>query len=220
MMIKKIKQSGFTIVEFMIATSVFSVVLIVALAGFNGVGNVFYKGVAVNQTQSVSTQIMNDLRANIQSASAISGPVSSSNGYTYYCIGNIRYTFNLSPAAPFDGNSAEGYAPGGNFGLLRDNLAGNGCADPCVSGSCQPGQAAFNNAQEILSNKMQLIRFDINPDPSIGHLYNVYVNVAYGDPSDFSNYHDQDNMACQGGLSAQKFCAVIRLSTSVYEGLH
>jgi len=219
-MIKTLKQSGFTIVEFMIATSVFSVVLLVALAGFNGVGNIFYKGVAVNQTQSVNTQIMNDLRSNIQSASAISGPISANNGYTYYCIGNIRYTFNLSPATPLDGSSAETYGPGGNFGLLRDTLSGNGCADPCVNGNCQSGQAVFNNPQELLGNKMQLIRFDINPDPSISQLYNFYVNVAYGDPSDFANYHDQDNMACQGGLSAQKFCAVTRLATSVYEGLH
>lgn len=63
------------------------------------------------------------------------------------------------------------------------------------------------------------MRLNISADPGITNLYNVNVIIAYGDKSEFASPDDPDRMDCQGGTSAQRYCAVIRLSTSVYEGL-
>jgi len=209
----KRREHGFTLIELLIATSVFSLILLVALAGFAGVGSLFYKGVAITQTQSISSQVMDSLRSNIQSAVSVLGPLRSPGGLNYYCVGGVRYTYNLN--YEFDTTKAESAS---NFGLVKDTLPGSGgCSPPCFS-ACQAGETLINKPQEILANKMRLVKFQVNA--AGGQLYNVYVNVAYGDDDSFSNLNDPDNIVCKGGLSDQRFCAVIKMSSSVYEGLH
>lgn len=214
---------GFTIIELMIATSVFSIILLVALAGFTAIGRIFYKGITINQTQNVTNQILTDVTQNIQSAASISFSSTSphylsGNGYSYYCIGGTRYTLNLQHQ--LDTTQAEDYSVGGNFGLVRDQLPGaTGCTAPCPTATgCPVGTLSFNHPVEMLSNKMRLMKLDI---ASVnGQLYNVSVVVAFGDDSAFSDPTDADKIACQGGQAAQAFCSVNRLSTGVYEGLH
>lgn len=220
---KRAPQKGFTIIELMIATSVFSIILLVALAGFTSIGRLFYKGITINQTQDIASQIMTDVSQNIQSAASVSSNSGtphylSGNGYSYYCVGGTRYTLNLQHQ--LDNSQAEDYSVGGNFGLVRDQLPGaTACAAPCATASgCPAGTLSFNHPAEMLSNKMRLMRLDIAS--ANGHLYNVSVVVAFGDDGAFSDLTDPDKIACQGGESAQAFCAVNRLSTGVYEGLH
>lgn len=220
---KRAPDKGFTIIELMIATSVFSIILLVALAGFTSIGRIFYKGVTINQTQDITSQILTDVSQNIQSAASISSNSSSphyltGNGYNYYCVGGTRYTVNLQHE--LNTSQAEDYSVGGNFGLVRDQLPGaTACAAPCATSSgCPSGTLSFNHPVEMLSNKMRLMRLDI---ASVnGRLYNVSVVVAFGDDDAFSNINDADKITCENGQGAQAFCSVNKLSTGVYEGLH
>lgn len=211
------KSRGFTIVEFLVASSVFALLLTIALAGFSGVGNLFYKGVSVTQTQSTTANIIRDVSSNIQTASTITGPSTAPNGYTYYCIGGIRYTYNLQKEldTTIDENLSLGTAV--NFALVRDSLPGTtGCAPPCTSGCSAPFAAT---RQEMLGNRMRLMRFDITPSSSGSKFYNVYATVAYGDDEDFDNVGNPATIECKAGLQAQKFCAVNTLIGSAYQGL-
>lgn len=220
------KPLGFTIIEVMIATSIFSVILLVAIAGFSGIGNLFYKGVAITQTQSIASQTMSDLKTNIQLASSVTTPSGNPN-YGYYCAGNARYTYQLFRPLT---SSAEAITTSniltsatGNYGLIKDTLPGaSGCASPCYGSANSPaGCAKFNKPQEVLAENMRLIEFNITNNSSLdSQLYTVNVNIAYGPDEDFDNVNDPDTMVCKGGLSEQRFCAVIRLSSSVYQGLH
>lgn len=210
-------HKGFTIIELMIATAVFSIILLVSLAGFTSIGRLFYKGVTINQTQDITNQLLDDITSNIQAAASVS-TLQSGNGYSYYCIGGTRYTMNLKHE--LDTTQAEDYSVSGNFGLIRDKLPGaTACAAPCwPSGSCASGSIPFNNPVEMLGNRMRLMKLDVAA--TNGRLYNVSIVVAFGDDDAFSDVNDADKIACQGGEAQQEFCSVNRLSTGVYEGLH
>lgn len=216
------KQSGFTIIELTIATSVFAVVLLAAQAGFVEIGRLFYKGVSTTQTQQTASNILTDIKSNIQTAASISLQTSG-NGYTYYCVGNTRYTVNINHEV--DLSNPETYGSGGNFGLLRDTLTGsNACAAPCdPSGACPAGTVALNNPSEMLSNKMRLMQFDISqPDSAASpNLYNVSLIAAYGDNSvlSYTNQNDITTVYCNGSLNSGQFCSVSRLNSSAFQGV-
>ncbi|MGH7157117.1 MAG: PulJ/GspJ family protein, partial [Candidatus Saccharimonadales bacterium] len=126
---KATKTPGFTIVELLIATSVFSLVLMGALAGFIHAGQIFYKGVSVTQTGADAKQVLDDVSNSINNTGAgqiIASP--SSSQYSYYCVGNVRYTYN-SLHTMIDLSVGQSYNPNGNYGILRDVVSG--CAAPC-----------------------------------------------------------------------------------------
>src|ERR1700685_4674914 len=140
-------QKGFTIVELLLATSVFSLILLVALGSFLQIGRLFYKGVSLTSVQNVATQALNDMADNIQTASSVSA-LASSGGYNYFCIGNTRYTYTThlynslqvsNTANPSVSNQI--YAPGktGTYGLIKDS---SGCGVPCQNGGV--GSGCFN----------------------------------------------------------------------------
>jgi prepilin-type N-terminal cleavage/methylation domain-containing protein len=63
-------EDGFTIIELLIATTVFSVVLVGALAGFLEIGKLFYKGVSTTSTQSIANEVLQDVSGQFQSAAS------------------------------------------------------------------------------------------------------------------------------------------------------
>jgi prepilin-type N-terminal cleavage/methylation domain-containing protein len=193
------RQQGFTIIELLIATTVFGTLLTIATAGFLGIGNIFYKGVALTQTQNVSSQIINDISSNIQRASTVSTDQYTPGGYHYYCIGGVRYTF--LPQHELDTSVAENYSLGAsaNYGLLKDTLASaDSCPTPCVSMTL-----------DVIRNVA------VPADP----IYTVSIVIAYGDDDTFNNVGNPNTIECTGTLSNQRFCAVNRQTTSVYQGL-
>jgi len=223
----KKSERGFTIAEVSIASAIFSVILLIALAIFFGIGRLFYKGISVSQTQEVTQQIYQDIVGNFQGAASVS-PQMEGNSYTYYCVGNTRYTLNFNNEV--DLNNPESHAPpssGGNFGILKDTLPGNGsaCDPPCndQSGTCGSGVQKFQNPTELLGQNMRISRFSIaqvtgaNPN-----LYTVSITVAYGDTDllDGVDGADTTNPKCKGDIHGSEFCSVNNISTTVYRGLN
>ncbi len=216
------KQTGFTIIELTIATTIFSIILVGAQAGFIEIGRLFYKGVSTTQTQQTASNILADIKNNIQTAPSITLKTSA-NGYTYYCVGNTRYTVNINHEV--DLSSQETYGAGGNYGLLRDSLSGStACAAPCdPATSCPAGTTALNNPSELLGNKMRLMQFDISQPDSSGspNLYNVSMVAVYGDDNalGYTNQNDITTVFCNGSSSKQQFCSVSRLNSSAFHGV-
>src|SRR5581483_9172525 len=104
-MIKKYNSKGFTITELVIATAVFSVVLMLGVVGFVQIGKQFYKGVSVSQTRDIASQIMNAITSDIrlsqggvqnvgfQTTDPTTGTTTSLYGY---CIVNHIYVVHTS----------------------------------------------------------------------------------------------------------------------------
>lgn len=215
------KNHGFTIVELMLASAVFSLVLMIALAGFLQIGHLFYKGVSTTSTQNINRQIVDDVITNIQTASGVNLQ-QQSNTYSYYCIGNYRYTFSIGNM--LDLSQPVNYsAPGNtasNFGIIKDQLPGSTpCAAPCNTG-CTNGAVAFNNPVELLNDKMRVEDFTISqPNAATSpNLYTVTLKIVYGDDNSLNNISNPNTIECAGNLSNQQFCSVSSITSSIYKG--
>lgn len=228
---KRADGQGFTIVELLIATAVFAVVLLVAQVSFVQIGHLFYKGVSITQTQDTADHIFQDVSGNFQTAASVNYSPPGST-YHYICIGNTRYTYNINREVDTTASQADHspYDPvtkaGGNFGILKDVLHGGGgaCATPCndtSSASCPAGSVKLTNPVELLGNKMRVEQFDVSQIAPTSNLYRISIVLAYGD-DDTLTYKDSGDFStvtCQGD-SNNNFCAVSRINTSVYKGGH
>jgi prepilin-type N-terminal cleavage/methylation domain-containing protein len=241
----KKSDGGFTIVELLMASVVFSTVLLVALLGFLQLGRVFYKGVSNTQTQDTVRQVANDIAANIKTSSASTSiqtpPAVTGGGYQYSCVGTYRYTWgtytnNTNTALNghpiiYVSTSPANYdagSPNANFGLLRDKTPGEGtCPVPCVANG-SPSSAAkcpssnflaldTNNPTEMLANGMRIGSLTISQVAGSTDLYNLSAMIAYGDDTVLA-YNSSGQPYCVGNSSDQKFCAVDQYSTTIFRG--
>jgi prepilin-type N-terminal cleavage/methylation domain-containing protein len=216
-------NKGFTIVELMIATVVFAVVLLVAQTSFVRIGRLFYRGVSISQTQEAADHIFQDINGNFQTASNISGSKNSPTGYDYYCIGNTRYTYRIDNQ--ISTTATPDHTTGGNFGILKDILPGSSaCATPCSDtggAACPSGAVKLNNPVELLGDQTRVEQFSVSQSTSTSSLYNVAIVLAYGDTSSltYSDPSDFSTVSCQADLQ-NNFCAVSRINTAVYKGWH
>lgn len=231
---KRTNYLGFTIIELLIATSIFSVVLLVALNGFFQIGKLYYKGVATSQTQATAQKIMEDMSSSLQFAS-VSGvtppPTNPVSGVRYFmCIGDTRYTYIIGNQV----TSTHDFI--NNFGLLRDYA---GCGDPFSGGP------ALKDPVEMLGAKMRLSKICLfaangstldtsgakcglttpqnNCDPNnpaapcLPNLWLINLKVTYGDDNILLNPSSQDP-SCNASLSNSQYCSVANLQTVINRG--
>lgn len=206
---KQGKTWGFTVIELLLATAVFSVVIVVALAGFLGIGRVFYKGVNLTQSKQTAQKMLDIVTNDIQSASTPVFSGTASNDRNYYCVGHIRYTYKINNL--IDITDSTTYDTTEKFGLMRDSLPGtSGCANP-FDGS---GAIAPQNPSELLGNYMRLNKFDIKPIPSSTNVYTVTIKITTGDDSTLN-----EDGTCDSNLSKSQYCSQTELTTTVSMGL-
>jgi competence protein ComGC len=222
MIIRKMKRAswGFTIIELMIATTVFSTVLLLAMTGFFQIGHIFYKGVSVTQTQDVTNQIGFDVTSSVEGATKVSA-LTSYKGMQYICIGKNRYTIDTSHRVDLGNTSA---LSNGVVGIVKDTMnSDNACAPPCLPNpsSCASGELAWNKPNELLGDNMKAEVFSVAPVTSVSsNYYNVSLVVSYG-ADDLINYTtpgDRSTATC-GLQKGGQFCSVGHYSASVNRGL-
>ncbi len=170
-------ESGFTVIELLIASAVFSVVLLVALTGFLQIGRIFYKGVSDTQTQTVTRQVVTDVSSSLANTStdyAITG-INTYGGYRYMCVGIIRYTWGVyqgnsetslnnkptfydfgQPKTNYGSIPSQNYNPysqNPSLGLLRDAMpAEGGCPVPCIEGASDSAKCPDSNFVALNKN--------------------------------------------------------------------
>lgn len=197
---KSSKQSGFTIVELMIATTVFSMVMLVCAAAIIYIGKMYYKGSLISRTQETSRDIIEDVAQTVQF-----GPRGAEqpqqapehNGYRAYCIGNVRYTYST-------GVSQSSATPV----LWRDRVAGSG-------GACEVAEFNEPSGVEMLGENMRLPVFTVTV---LNGAWNIDLLVAYGQDLTLFNGNDPANGCVSVELGGQ-FCAVSRNNTTVVKRL-
>lgn len=189
------KNHGFTIIELLIATAVFSTVLLLCTTAMIQIGRVYFKGVTTTQTQEVVRAVIDDISRNIQfNGGAVIGTTSGSP--QRFCVGNKRYSYVL-------GSKLDAAVQ--PHVLVVDNSA------TCASDAPQNLGAAGSlspTSRELLSPNMRLHNLSV-VDGGNG-LYGVSVHIIYGDADLFDPITGQ----CTGGAGGQ-FCAVSALSTVV-----
>lgn len=186
------RSRGFTIIELMIATVVFSIVLLVIMGAIIQFGNIYYKGVIQSRTQERARAITEDLAKHIQFGRTVTTSPS------LVCAGNQVYTYALKVQRVDNAR-----------GLVRES--GACTAYPDMAGTV-PLAA---DATEMLGERMQLTRFDVS-SVADGR-YTISVRVVYGENADFIG--DNPDNACKPITFGGQFCAVAELTTTVTKRL-
>ncbi|HSX46912.1 MAG TPA: prepilin-type N-terminal cleavage/methylation domain-containing protein [Patescibacteria group bacterium] len=214
-------QLGFTVIELLIATAIFSVILLICAAALVQVGRVYTKGITTSRTQETAISIMDDVSQALQFSGGAFSPINTPQNPYRFCINDHRYNFKIGYQLTDDTSPSSFQA---NHVLYKD-----------INASCD---AAFTNLssspapQELLSPGMRLAKLDITQIPSTTRLYSITVRVVYGDNDllcsptvdDCNNSNDNftsysvngvpADLSCKSTAGSQ-FCAVSELSTTV-----
>lgn len=196
-------QSGFTIVELMVATAVLSAVLLIITIAMIGIGRLYYKGInqvqIQNDVRSISNEISQHLRLSADSGTLTDGGTDDTIPRSY-CMGSTRYTYLLKKQLGTQTAHV----------LWRDDVAPGSCATM--------SDAQFQTARptpsgtELVMPRARLTQFAIN-NLSTG-TYLINVRAAYGDDDLLENNGQNPDSACLGDVGGQ-FCATAELNTTI-----
>jgi prepilin-type N-terminal cleavage/methylation domain-containing protein len=225
----KNNQKGFTLVELMIATAVFTVVLLVATTGIIRIGNIYYKGIITAQTQNSTRNIGNDLATSLQFASYdVSVPALAPGASPkFYCLGNTIYVYYINSQ----------YKKGNEFssGLYSADLAPNPvCALASATTKCSGAVLlnCYNDRRQLLGENMRVMVFNIAPVNGSSTVYSINLRTIYGDtdlltstdnagnPLPPASLPPNDQVTCKTGVAGSSFCAVAQLDTVVKKRLN
>lgn len=199
------EEQGFTIVELMIATLVFSVILTVITVGVISFTNRYYKGVNSSTTQNTAQSIADTIDQAIQFGSSDITPTTGATDY--FCAGGYAFTYK-NAGARYDGSS-----PGGLYMAP-------------MNGTCS---AVTTGGKQLLSKNMRLTELSVTPF-SGEKLYKVSVGVAFGEDDQFCSptitpgkcgttsnlaaFWGVGDIQCRTGAGSQ-YCATSKLTTVV-----
>lgn len=213
---RKAHQKGFTIIELMIATLIFSAVLVLMLASFLQIGRIYYKGVSVASTNEATRTVVDDVTSDMRLTQETTNVKTESNSTAnrtnqYFCVGSHRYSYTLSSVdhqvKPPDINTPNAANPNG---IVLDTVS-NGCPDPS-----QPGGGG-NDTRQLLGANMQLnyLKFNCNSLSSVGACSLSVRVVFYGvDDTVLTPSATDPNAACNGNLLSTQFCYVAFFSSN------
>lgn len=214
-MAKKFNNSGFTIIELLIASMVFSVVLILCVTGLIQIGRMYYKGVTASRTQETARSILDSVSQAVQfSGGGIVTFVPSADGdinqYSF-CVNTKRYSVYKGRQVIDSGSLTADQA---RHALVTDDVA-TGC--PAPQDLNDPGVVLTSGSREYIPSGMRIAKLTITEDAA-NKLYTIVVRVVNGD-FDLLDNPNSDNATCKSIRQGGQFCAVSELSTVVQKRL-
>lgn len=227
------RQAGFTIVELLIATTVFSLVLVVVMVGVMRFTKAYYKGVTASSTQNVARTTIDEITQAVQfSGSKVTdlpaAPADEPNAKLRsqgFCVGAMRYSYLPGWQLKNESNPA---AYQNTHVFVRDKPNG-GCSD----NSGQTAQDLLNDDEpiqgtELLTTNMRAANVRLVAVSGDPNLFNMTLRIIYGDAdlltsvkSPASNGRGDpynataDDATCKAATAGTEFCAVSELSTMI-----
>ncbi len=187
-------QKGFTIVELLIATLVFSVILLVITMGIIQVTNVYYKGVNEANTQNTARTIMDTVSQAIQfNGGDVTQTGTADKNWHFFCVGTNKFNYRLG----YELTGSSDHAM-----LLTSSQA-------CSSDT----NATTTGGREFLSPKTRLANLSVK-QVGTSNLYKIDVIVVYGDDDLLTSTSVGTAPKCKE-QSGSHFCSVSELSTTV-----
>lgn len=175
-------QTGFTIVELMIATMVFSTIMVVITFGVIHFTSGYYKGLNSSTTQNTARNIIDTISQAVQFSGTTIQPNStdSGSGISYFCANNKIYLYKLGTQFMGTTNST---TPG--LYVISEQ---NGCVIAPV------GAGLFTGGTQLLSKHMRIAGLSVTKNADFDQAYTIDIRLAYssgGDPA-----HDGDDLLC------------------------
>ncbi len=157
-------SSGFTIVELMVATMVFSIIMLVAAGAVVRFTSNFQRGITTSTTQNTARSVVDTISQSIQFYG--SGDIRREKD-AYYCIGSTSYRYILGRQL----NTSQK-----NVLVEQQEGLPIGCGADLKGLGASP---ANPNEQELLAPNMRLAKFKI--DRISKGVFELTVRIAYGD---------------------------------------
>ena len=198
---KKLSNKGFTIIELLIATMVFTSVLLLCMEGITRIARVYVKNVSISRANDFSKSFMNDIAGQIKFGSH--APTQSISGNTIYvCSGGKVFRIILNDK---------------NVTAVKKKPL-----NTCTVGGYSVANF-FDDADNLAPSSMRVLDFSLT---NSGQGWDIKMRVAIGDNDLLVDgigkdltattvYSDFKTATCKGGIRGSEFCAVIPLSTSV-----
>lgn len=187
----KSNNQGFTIVELLISTLIFSMILLLVTIGIIQITRVYYKGITEARTQNTARAAMDEITQGIQfSGGTVSATQASKSSF---CIGDQQYSYALGKQLGTQTAKA----------LWKTNTPG-----------CSGNPAVATTGKEFLSDKMRLSNLTVTPLGA--NLWKVSLTVAYGD-DDLLNNPTSTSPSCKGIQAGSQFCSISTLTSTVIQ---
>lgn len=188
-------QAGFTIVELLIATIVFSVLLLVCSMGLIQITRTYYKGVTTTKTQEAARAILDEVAGAVMFSGAEPARYGAPPAEAY-CVGDSRFTFSQG-LIKTDANHV----------FIKDKPVS--CTVPADLSVPPAGSS------ELLGPRMRLSNFTITKVAGTDRLYAITVRVVSGEDDLLDNPGDP-TATCNSSIRVGgQFCAVSELTTTV-----
>lgn len=205
---KKNLSSGFTILEVLIASMVFTVVLMLCVTVVTRLGQLYFKGVTSSQIQDLTRNLTDEFSQQIQFGSSLPIPDSIAGNDTptlplIFCVGDNRYRAIMNrkldpPTVP----------------SVLKRIA--------YSGPCVTTDTGFTDATELAVNNMRILKLSIIRSPADPYIWSLSIRLALGD-DDLLSYSSAStdtaavygSAICRSGISGSNFCATSELSSTI-----
>ena len=224
-------QRGFTIIELMISTVVFSLVLMMCLTGIVQISRAYYKANTLARSQEAARFVMDEISQSIQLSGTavvsapsvelgplVPGTTSTDDATGVFCSGNKKYTYAIdrkvtnSPSIDINDKEIKN-------ALISENVQ---CTDTLIPGDLTVDVSGDDRS--LLAENMRLTKFSVTkyiPDSTIdlkegGEMWQIDIMIAYGD-NDLIKYTDDQGDAraiCKPGTGAE-FCSIVEMSKIV-----
>ena len=204
----KQREHGFTIIELLIATTVFSVILLLITLGILHIGKSYYQASNQSRTQQVTRNILDEVSQAIQFSGSSSVVTGLSNGSVGgVCINGMMYDYHLY--VKLDPSVAA------NSMMFQAYPVVN-CSAPgaLIDFAAHPG--AIPSSRELLTQNMRLLNFTVTPMGS--SIYTITLTVASGNDNLFTPTSPVVANSKCAVLNIQ-FCAISTLTTTVVQRL-
>ncbi len=224
----KLHNRGFTIIELMIATAVFAVILLLITTAMLQIGRAYYRGLNESKVLDVTRSAIDEVAQTIQFSGAnIAGTDPGSplvNGATRgYCIGTIIYSYLPGSKGVNDATHIHG---------LVSHTVASGCGSPGAVPQNLASPTLVAGSKEFLGDNMRVSKFSVVQDNDNPSLYTITLRVISGDddlicsPKTTPNSCNgggsllpaektADDLTCRNLRAGTQFCAVSELTTTV-----
>lgn len=219
---------GFTIVELLIATGVFSLMLLTMSALIIEISRLYYKGTVITNTQTAARELVESVSQPVRLDNAtvydgythtLSGPYEAKS----VCIGKKRITYavNLSSGSTYDETKKIIPHP-----VWEDEVnAPSECSDASKRAKIEdvtpPNGPAGKPGKDVVGENMRLINFDVSETMSTPGLWNISVGVIYGE-EDLINFVVTPPVLpnCKGAVAGSQWCAKASYNTKVFKRIN
>jgi prepilin-type N-terminal cleavage/methylation domain-containing protein len=209
-------QTGFTIIELMIASLIFSTVLVLITVGVLYFTSMYYKGVNLTATQTTTRKIVDNIAQAIQfSGGTITAPgVDTATGASVMCIGSKRYTYKTDRQVVEAVTNATYEV---HHGLVVDIPTSGICTNTTgVTGFTNAGALGGTSQFELVGTDQRLNNFSVTRVGTTNS-WLISVSVSFGAYDLFTSTLDTDPQAYESckATDGSQYCAAAKLTTTV-----